>query len=276
MKRVTDNTYGLSFFTSLDVTMKTLPYLLIGLASTSFIVAQDTAVPRRAAKDALDGRKGINQSAILDELELRKGGSSTVFRRVVPPVEAVVPAEAVAPARAVKGAVRSGGGVAEDAAGVVKKSEVLLLSATVFDRRVTELKWTVGGRQFRAWSNVDFNNFTGVTQVEAGDTIYTVMLALDNQSVADAAAGGLLPKDLPAAGKFPKPVAYFVEQGAEVPAESLAGLDALHAYFEANRGQLIAAAAQRAAQPPPTAPQPAGRTVLEFWPKKSRNYPTAR
>lgn len=249
--------------------MKTLFHLFIGILSTSFIIAQDSAVPRRAAKEAPGVRKGINQSPILDELELRKGAGSTVFRRVVPPVEPVVPA---------KVAAHSGAAVAEEAAGAVKRSEVLLLSATVFDQRVTELKWTLDGRQFRAWSNVDFNNFTGVTQVESGDTVFSVMLALDNQSAADAAASGELPKDLPAAAKFQKPVAYFVEQGAEAPAESLAGLDALHVYFETNRGQLIAAAAQRAAQPQPTPnePQPVGRTVLEFWPKKSRNYPGAR
>ncbi len=248
--------------------MKTLRYLFIGILSTSFIIAQEAAAPRRAAKEAPGHRRGINQSPILDELELRKGAGSTVFRRVVPPVVPVAPARVAA---------QTAVAAVEESAEPVKKSEVLLLSATVFERKVTELRWTVGGRQFRAWSNVDFNVFTGVTQVESEDTIFSVMLALDNQSAADAATSGELPKDFPAAGRFAKPAAYFVEQGVEAPAESLAGLDALHVYFGTHREQLFAAAAKRATQQeqsPPNAAQPAGRTVIEFWPKKSRNYPT--
>jgi hypothetical protein len=249
--------------------MKTLLYFLITLASSSFIIAQDSAVPRRASKEVPRVRKGVNHSPILEELELRKGAGSTVFRRVVPPVVPVPPA---------KVAAQSDVELAEEATGPVKRAEVLLLSATVFDRKLTELKWAEGGQQFRAWSNVDFNHFTGVMQVESAEAIYSVMLAMDNRSIADAAASGELPKDFPAAAKFQKPVSYFVVQGAEASPESLAGLDALHIYFEKHREQMIAAATLRAAQPQPAPiePQPAGRTIIEFWPKKSRNYPSAR
>lgn len=258
--------------------MKTLTYLGAAFSLVLSALGQAPAVSSEAIRSGTAYRKGINKTRILDEFEVRRGVDSTVFRRVSPPVELAVPpaapAQIAAPLTAAEAAVEE--------ARAAKKSELLFVSATVFDRRVTELRWSFGGRQIRAWSNVDFNTFTGVVDVETADTVYGVFLAVGNESTAELVEGKEGRKDIPAAKQFTKPVAYFVADGTTPPVEALAGLDALHLYFQDHRKRLVAAAAQRDLErvarerAGPERPAVPRRTVIEFWPKKSRNYSTGK
>ena len=56
---------------------------------------------------------------------------------------------------------------------------MLFFSATVLDHRLTELRWFEEGGMFRAFSNIDFQYFSGMGEIETADSIYTLMLALD-------------------------------------------------------------------------------------------------
>ncbi len=182
----------------------------------------------------------------------------------------------------------------------IKKSEALMISATVYDRQVTELRWRSGNRDYHAWSNIDFNYLAGQGEIETEDCVYFLIMGLGNEtreSVAEwnrfspewerlAAAKGLAgqwaTKAVPDLAKFPAERSAYLLSG-EAPADaSLAALDALHRYFDANRLRLIADFAKREEERtarelrnrehPPT-PQD---TVINFWPKKSRNYPTGK
>ena len=87
-------------------------------------------------------------------------------------------------------------------------------------------------------------------------------------------------KSVPALARFPVGRSSYLLSGDAPADESLAALDALHRYYDAHRLQLTADCDRRAAatlaraqwlreQPP--VPQD---TVIKFWPKKSRTYPT--
>ncbi len=78
----------------------------------------------------------------------------------------------------------------------MKKSQMLFLFVTVFDRGVTVLHWCAGGREFRALSNIDFNYLTTLGQIETEDTVYGLMLAIGNEPIEalDAERGVLLSK----------------------------------------------------------------------------------
>ena len=104
-------------------------------------------------------------------------------------------------------------------------------------------------------------------------------MAIGNESAEAAAAR----KELPPAESFSDKRSEYlpVNTEKETPAEALAPLDALHTYYDANRERLAEESARREAEriaheqwlkEHPTVPKD---TVIKFWPKKSRNYPTA-
>jgi hypothetical protein len=216
---------------------------------------------------------------VIEGVEIKLPDRSVKYLRVVPPVAPQTPQQPAQPA--VTPAALTAEQVAAEGARAKKKREAVLLSATVFDRRVTELRLQTGERQVVAWSNVDFNHFTGMAEVETEDAIYWLMMSLDNQSQNTAENAE---KKLPAPDRFRAGRAeYFVNAGEKEPPppEALAALDALHRFYDANRERLAAAHVQREAEKivqaqklrdNPPAPKD---TTIYFWPKKSSNYPTS-
>jgi hypothetical protein len=168
-----------------------------------------------------------------------------------------------------------------------------MLSATVYDRQVTELRWQAGQRGYRAWSNLDFNYLAGWGEIETKDCVYYLIMGLGKESRESAAeserlttADGLPTpvetKIVPDLAKFPAGRSTYLLSGEAPADDSLAALDALHRYFDTHRLRLIADYNKRAVgrtareqwlKEHPPVPQD---TVINFWPKKSRNYPTGR
>ncbi len=174
--------------------------------------------------------------------------------------------------------------IAADEARAHKRQEVIFLSATVYDRRVTELRLQAGQKEVHAWSNVDFNHFAGMAELETEDALYWLVMSLGNESAQDATNDAQdSQKMAPAPDRFNASRAdYFpaADQKEAVHTEATAALNALHSYYQANREQLAAAHAQRETEriakertlrESPPAPKD---TVIHFWPKQSRNYPT--
>ena len=83
-----------------------------------------------------------------------------------------------------------------------KKFEVLFVFATVYDRSITELRWWFENHEYRAWSNVDFNFLAGQGEIEIDDSVYTVLMALANESAESATAEGKGQKQLPSPVRF--------------------------------------------------------------------------
>ena len=90
-------------------------------------------------------------------------------------------------------------------------------------------------------------------------------------------------KELPPAGSFSGKRSEYLLVNTEKetpPPEALAPLDALHTYYDANRELLAEGYARREAERIAQEqwlkehPQVPKDTVINFWPKRSRNYPT--
>lgn len=261
---------------------------LAAIAATVLILALPLC-SRAAESPAPTETQPALRLQVLESVEVKFPDRSIFYQRVVPPAAtaARVPvAVSVAPPLS----------LAESAAAearVAKKSAVLMLSATVYDRQVTELRWQVGQRGYRAWSNLDFNYLAGLGEIETGECVYYLIMGLGNEtweSTAEserlAAADGLAAlvetKIVPDLAKFPAGRSTYLLSGEAPADDSLAALDALHRYFDTHRLRLIADYEKRAAdrtarerwlEEHPPVPQD---TVINFWPKKSRNYPTGR
>ena len=210
---------------------------------------------------------------VLDQTQINLGDRKLILNRVAPPTlteqRAVVAPPAIPlSAEAAQAAVRRES----------KKAQVLFLSATVYDRAVTQLRWFGEGGEFRVFSNIDFNYLTGLGAIETEDTVYTLFLGVGNET---AVAG----QDRPAATQIP-PLSQFSPQRAEYfvvedkarPAspETLAGIDALHRYYDANRAKLAddyekreAARVEKESEIKAHPPVPRD-TVINFWPADAR------
>ena len=255
---------------TISMTILTRTNIVSSIALLSLLFGQKSIAEGEPA--VVEPKQSRIRFQTIESRRVKTGGRSVVMNRVAPPIlpEAPKPpsaqtAEEIAAAEA-----------AEVQQAPQKRHEVLFLSATVYDRKVTELRWSVDGKQRSAFSNVDFNYFTGISQIETADANFSLIFALDNQNAEQREA-----TDLPALERFSLARAeYFMKehQGAPVLAdEKLAALDALHVYFDANKQRLIADAAKRQAalaekerqlKEHPPAPK---NTVINFWvdePKK--------
>ncbi len=274
--------------------MKTLPPLLACLAAFSAVTvfhptanAEQTQTATGTANDA-HTPSPLNLQ-IIDGVEVKFPGRSIFYQRVVPPL---APAARVPVAVPVAEPLSLAESVAAEAR-ASKKSAVLMLSATVHDRQVTELRWRSGNRDCRAWSNLDFNYLAGLGEIETADCVYYLIMGLGNESresaaeaerlaASDGLAAPVETKIVPDLAKFPAGRSAYLLSGEAPTNDSLAALDALHRYFDTHRIRLIADYAEREAtriareqwlKEHPPMPQD---TVIYFWPKKSRNYPTGK
>lgn len=156
------------------------------------------------------------------------------------------------------------------------------LSATVFDRRITHLRWEHAGRSYSAWSSIDFNYLRGATSWETANASYMVLLGVgdttskdfeaSNQIMREAGIDDYEPKRIPDASVFtPRQVEYLIESAPDEDAAAFEAIDALHDYYERNTRQLqidyrntqrLNAARERheAAHP-----EPPRKAVLNFW-----------
>lgn len=236
--------------------------------------AKPEAVPQEAERPALNLQ-------VLDQKKINLGNRSIIMNRVVPPVLPQPPppppqptAEQVAAAKAAWDREPH------------KKFEILFLSATVYDHNVTEIRWYGGKREFRVFSNIDFNYLRGAGEFETEDTVYMLLMGIGNEtteSIAEfnqyAAEHGL-PKrawkqQVPAVETFSQTRAeYMLIDDKTQPAlaeDELAPLDALHTYYDANKQRLIedsikldAANAERAQWLKEHPPIPKD-TIINFW-----------
>jgi hypothetical protein len=140
-----------------------------------------------------------------------------------------------------------------------KKQEVLFLSATVYDRQVTEVRCFAGQREIKIFTNIDFNLLTGQGGFETDDTVYALILGLGNETRGEvdafnerAAKEGWPQstlKQIPMPESFSKTRSeYVVADGDESkapPEEMLKAFDALHTFYDANQQRLAEDYAKR-------------------------------
>jgi hypothetical protein len=228
--------------------MRTLAALIITALATDLAAGQET--PAESKPEAPPIKFRVLQSKRVD-----LGDRSLILNRVVPQVLPHSPVNAVPAVKSEAAETAT-----EDERTPQKKQEVLFLSATVYDRQVTEVRWWAGQREIKIFTNIDFNLVAGIGGFETDDTVYTLIMGLGNETREEieafneqAAKSGWPArsfKQVPPLDSFRKTRSEYIladDQGKELPEEVTKALDALHTFYDANRQRLAEHYAKREA-----------------------------
>ncbi len=240
-----------------------VPLLAFRLGISILLIAFSTAASAQTATPTPppDPLAGIPVQ-VLDQQQVDMGDHTVTLNRIAPPPLAPPPPPSTLPSPSAP-------------PGVEKPCKVVSLSLDQQDQRFTEVRDYGASRpELHAHLNVDFRLFGGVSQLETSDAFYLYMLAFDFDSTDASLPDPTL--------SLPDHASYAVTAGSAADyTDALGGLDALCAYFDANRSQLITDYQKRRAdaqahrnQPPTPTPTPRD-TVINYWPVKSAVYPTA-
>lgn len=248
----------------------------VALASTCF--AQSGSSTSALEPQAASGSQQVSPISlrVLQTWRVKNGDHSIVYNRVEPPA---IPAPAPTPQPVLS--------LTTPSSPVPGKAyQSLLLTATVYDRQLTELRWFDGQRWLRAFTNIDFNQFGAYAQFETGDTSYAFPIFTYNERTLSAPAlfdTATLTMLAQARQRLPilSPLTYtrssyfLVDASFADNPDSIAALNALHAFYDANRARLIQQyQAQLADEVTRTKvsrehPPVEGDTVINFWRKPS-------
>jgi hypothetical protein len=157
--------------------------------------------------------------------------------------------------------------------------DFLLFWATVYDGKLTVLRWSNGDENMVALTNVNFDYVAGLYGFVEGDTFYQIIPFLDDESSTDAdpETAGWLKQ---AQNALPPLVPGYMIVSGTATADVLQGLNALDIYFGANQNDLVQAYSARQAAfaaeqlqlklHPPVRPN----TVINYWRIKSSVPPS--
>ena len=258
--------------------------------AVSMMALQCPSVIAQTGKAENPERPAIN-FRVLQGWKVDLGDHAIFLNRVAPPV--LPPAPPPPPPAPAPSAVEIATADKPEAGMPQKKTEVLFLSATVFDRQVTEVRTFGGKRDCRFLISIDFNLLAGVGSLETADTDYLLILGVGNETRGEAEAFNKRAaedgqkdgfKQIPPLESFSKNHSEYVvaqdEPDAQPPAETLAALDALLVFYDANRSKLAEDYAKREAarsaqkqwvKEHPPAPRD---TVIHYWKKDSIPTPS--
>jgi hypothetical protein len=148
----------------------------------------------------------------------------------------------------------------------LQKHEVLMFSCTVYDRQITEVRWTYESAQYLAHTNADFNYLRAVHSVQTETDQFDYFMGIGDSSSENASE--LLPDlsvfDTSYSG-------YVLSKGNPSSVDALAGLEALLEHYDANldllkvehqRREALSAANKRYKEQNPEEPED---FVLQFW-----------
>lgn len=144
--------------------------------------------------------------------------------------------------------------------------KVQMLSCTVYDRSVTEVRWKHDGENYLAFTNADFNYLRGIMTVKTETDRYDYFFGIGN------ASSDQLRQPLPTLPEFSSDHSeYVLVEGDSENYAATAGLEALLAHYDSNlpelksayeRSQALAAAHKRYKAANPEAKED---FILQFW-----------
>lgn len=240
------------------------------------------------AQEAAPLSEVVSKARVLDSQEVDLGPRSIIYNRLETPALKPQPTPATAPT-----AQRQAAPTAEELAAIreweAKTDVFLFLSCTVFDRKVTEVRWWREDGEYVVWSGIDFNYLRGILDFETDTTRYSIFLGIGDESMdslrewnAEVDRRGLsadLKRSLPVLPVLAtSPPQYRIVSNPKtgIAPEAKAAFDAIHQYFHANRERLVrefeASEEARIAHEEwlkANPPQPKDTTV-NFFPIKSR------
>lgn len=224
------------------------------------------------AKDA--ARKA--RLAKLDEATVKSegrgvlpGGRGVIVREVEPPK--TVPVETDPPQTQVAPTPEQ---IANFEAYTQKEHHSVMLSATVYDRSITKLRWTHELVDYVAYTNADFNYLRGLHSVSTETDEYFFLMGIGDEA-NDAM------QELPNLPVFSSDQSeYFVAEGDSANAIAFQGVEALLTHYDANKPALITAYQRQEALNVARArykaanPEPKEDFILQFWVPEPANGKT--
>ena len=123
------------------------------------------------------------------------------------------------------------------------ESQLIFVSAMVYDHKRTLLTWSTSGEpndEMVAWSNIDFNQFVGIGSVTFKGRSFGLMLSVGNGTATGGTSG--TEDDLPPVPALPADVPAFVlTGGAPNDADSITAITGLHELYRRDAARLEAA-----------------------------------
>ncbi len=272
-------------------------YLFLAISFSSLAMAEDSRmqVPtlltrsdadimiqdqmRLVAQVEKERLQSINAARALSTVQIGASTPKIIMRRLAPRVWPVKPAPI------------AGEWTAEQHAewrASRERFRTLSLSATVYDRKLSEIQWRKGPLRFTLLSNVDFNYLSMIGWLETDQTCWSTFFFVNNVDsireqryarMAKERGAVYTPRPVPDGSALDSQKADYViyaEPGDGIPAELVEEMDALHRHYTANEQALKVTwhnrqelnKAHRAWQEanPPTPKD----TVINFWPVRSR------
>lgn len=162
-------------------------------------------------------------------------------------------------------------GIAEQLAWIkeqekLQRHKVQMFSCTIYDREVTQVRWTHDDERYLAYTNADFNYLRGVTSVETKTDRYDYFMGIGNASSHQSR------ESLPPLPAFNSDRSeYALLEGDPANAAATAGLEALLGHYDANldslkiahqRNEALTAAQKRYDE---AHPEPKEDFILQFW-----------
>ena len=207
--------------------------------------------------------------------EIVIGDRSIVYQRVAPPQ---TPAP-TAPAPAIEARELTAQELEAIRQRELKQQRVLVFSASALDHRLTELRWSEGGKAYRAFSNIDFQYFKGLNEIETRDSIYNFIMAFES-APAEVLAERL--RENPQLALLPADRAAWllIDGTADASAWTQSAWDSIHLFFDAHREQIIREYRERELaraekeQQERENPPPPKKTVISYWIEKRSPQPS--
>jgi len=273
--------------------MKSVSEPLTLLTLATVVVGALFVATSLRAEEVQSDKEQPRQLRVLDSQEVNMGSRSIIYNRVETPVLKPQPAAIEQPTVSVAEHVPTAEELAEMRRWEAMNHVSLLLSCTVYDNQLTEVRFRHGDSEVVFWSTINFNSLSQLMDLQIKDTYYNIFMAVgdstkgefDQQNAELLRTGrsdlvsiwpnGLL-KSVHASGKS----AWHITSKGSIPPEALLAIEDLHSHFDANRDALIAQHAEREAariaherwiQENP--PQPKD-TVIQFFPIRSSHSPT--
>lgn len=228
-----------------------------------------------------DGQTPAVPFQVLQQQTVDAGTHRITFNRVAPPPPQPTPAPSAKTPGAAPNVNSPDPAAATSTTGDGADLRALLIGATVYDGRFTELRGADTQGAWRAWSNVDFNLLASVGEFGTTTATYSLYLSLGSDTLASLTQTGRYPSNL---ASLPSSRAgYSFADGATAAGhpEAAAALDALHRFHDAYRPQLLQALQRRQADQAAHAaqaeqerlhPTPPPDTVIHFWPKQGSSF----
>lgn len=128
---------------------------------------------------------------------------------------------------------------------------LFMVSATIYDHKITHVKWSHEGEHFECWSNVDWNHLGGFIGFEARNKRYEMMLFSGNsstQSLKRQNEQGYA-VTIPEIPKLPRldlrGASYRVTKGDETNDKAMEFIEAIHDLYAAEQQRLVVAYQER-------------------------------